>query len=512
MKQQKTFREEGIPSSRLMDRLRTVKSSDAPWKAGKVFGYLYHPGNDHTRISEEYYRAFYYENTNNPTTFPSLKNFERDIVRMAAELMHGGRQVSGNVTTGGTESIFLAVKVARDLAREKDPDRFREAGNTPEALLPVTVHPAFLKACHYLQVRPVTVAVREDKTTDPQEMEKAITANTVLIACSAPCFPYGVIDPVREIAGIARRRNLPFHVDSCMGGFMLPFLEELGYPVPEFDFRVPGVTSISLDVHKYGYAPKGSSVILYRHRSFRRKQFFIDTEWPGGIFASTTFMGTKCGGPLAGAWAIMNHLGKEGYRRLAAEVMQCTVRIREGIESIEGLKIIGRPDMTIMAFTSEKGDIYEIGDALSLKGWHLDRLQFPEALHLTVNKLNVGMENEFLDDLRQIVEEQVELRSRSRATRASLRLVGGLAGILPAGVFEGLARMAGKLMGGEPQDSGREGTGRDGAGREGHTTAGGSRKKSRGGSQAALYGIHASFNNRGNVKKLVENLLDGIYS
>ena len=488
----KSFPEKGIPAGVLTDMLQRAKSSDVPWKAGKVFGFVYHAGDEYTWIAEEYYRAFYYENTNNPTTFPSLKNFEKDIVRMAGELMHGGKQVSGNVTTGGTESIFLAVKVARDMARERDPERFADGNNIPEAVLPVTVHPAFLKACHYLNVKAVSVPLREDKSADPEAIENAVSANTVLIACSAPCYPYGIVDPVKEIAGIARKRDLPFHVDACLGGFMLPFLEELGYPVPGFDFRVPGVTSISLDAHKYGYAPKGTSVILFSNRRLRKKQFFIDTEWPGGIFACTTFMGTKCGGPLAGAWAIMNHIGREGYRMMAAEVMDTAMKIREGIETIEGLKIIGNPDMTVMAFASENGETYDIGDALGQRGWYLDRLQFPEGLHLTVNRLNAGMEDEFIRDLREIVREQAALKSRTRVTRASVRIVGGLSGILPAGLFEQLARMAGKFMGKTAKDK----------------TAG----KSSEGSQAALYGIHASIGNRKNVKKMVENLLDGIYS
>jgi sphinganine-1-phosphate aldolase len=273
---------------------------------------------------------------------------------------------------------------------------------------------------------------------------------------------------------------------------MLPFLDDLGYKVPPFDFRVPGVTSISLDAHKYGYAPKGTSVILYRHRGHRRKQFYIDTEWPGGIFASTTFMGTKCGGPLAGAWAIMNHIGREGYRKLAGEVMETALKIRKGIESIDGLQILGDPGMTLLAFTSRNGDIFNIGEALSRKGWYLDRLQFPEGLHMTINRLNVGMEEEFLKDLGEIVRERESLRADSRATRNSVRIVGGLTGILPARIFEGLTRRVARQMTCSP----------DGKADRRSGTA----------SQAALYGIHATLDNRKNVKKLVENLIDGIYS
>lgn len=490
-----------MPEGYLRERLKTLKSPDVPWKSGKVFGFVYHPGDEYTRIGEAFYRAFYYENMNNPTTFPSLMNFEKDLVRMAKGLMHGGKNVAGHMTTGGTESIFLSIKVARDLAREEHPERFSPGKNIPEVILPRTVHPASLKACHYLNLKPVMVPVREDKTADPAAIAGSVNENTILLVCSAPCFPYGVIDPVAEIAKIARTRRLLLHVDACMGGFMLPFLEELGYPIPPFDFRVPGVTSISMDAHKYGYAPKGTSVILYRDRRLRRKQFFIDTEWPGGIFASTTFMGTKCGGPLAGAWAIMHHLGREGYRELAGSTMKCAVRIREGIDSIDGLSIIGDPQMTVMAFTSEQGDIFNIGEELGRRGWYLDRLQFPDALHLTVNRLNVGMEEELLKDLKEIVEEQRILQISARSTKTSVRLVGGLSGLLPASVFNTLVRMAGKFMGRSASETPRK-------------TASGVQKPAprSSGTQAALYGLHASLKNRRNVIKLVENLLDGMFS
>ena len=219
---------------------------------------------------------------------------------------------------------------------------------------------------------------------------------TIMICASAPCYPYGVVDPIAELGDIASKHNLLFHVDACMGGFMLPFLEDLGYDVPAYDFRVKGVTSISLDAHKYGYSPKGVSVILYRQRSLRKKQFFVYSSWPGGIFASTSFMGTKSGGPIAACWAVMKKLGRKGYTDIAARVMVTTKKIQEGIMKHPGLELISDPDMSVFAFRSTKGDTYNIGDALAEKGWHLDRLQFPEALHITVSQLNIGMEDIFL--------------------------------------------------------------------------------------------------------------------
>ncbi|MCK4920432.1 MAG: aspartate aminotransferase family protein, partial [Bacteroidales bacterium] len=303
--------------------------------------------------------------------------------------------------------------------------------------------------------------------------------------CSAPCFPYGVIDPVSRIGQIAKKYNLLFHVDACMGGFMLPFLEDIGYKIPTFDFRVPGVSSISLDAHKYGYAPKGTSIILYRNRTHRKKQFFVHADWPGGIFASTTFMGTKSGGPIAGCWAIMNHLGKQGYRTIAEEVMNTTRRIKEGIQKFNTLQIISDPEMSVLAFTSLNGDIFNIGDALESKGWHLDRLQFPDALHLTVTQLNIGREDAFLDDLSEILGNETLLRKEFKAMNSSVKFAGRLSSILPGTLIDKLAKKAGNLIS-------REGRGGDVP-------------------QAALYGISASLKNRKNVKKLVENLLDGMY-
>lgn len=460
-----------------MERLQELKSGDARWDLGKVFGFVYHPGRHYARLSEEYLNAFLYESTLNPTSFPSLKTFEKDVTRMAVELMHGDSRVAGNITSGGSESIFLALKVARDTALEK--------GNqlTPmEVIIPETAHPAFLKACHYLALKAVLVPVAEDRRADVKAMQAAVTDRTIMMVCSAPCFPYGVVDPVQEIAGVARKNDLLLHVDACMGGFLLPFLEDLDYPVPGFDFRIRGVSSISLDAHKYGYAPKGVSVILYKNRKLRRKQFFVHADWPGGIFASTTFMGTKSGGPLAGCWAVMNHLGRDGYRTIAGQLMRTTRAIIKGIEKQKDLHVIGSPDMSLLSFTSDSVDIFQVGDELGARGWHLDYLQFPDALHLTITPLNIGKEVEFLKDLDEILENKSALKRESRTSNSMVKAVRTLSRILPDTSFDWLARKAGTLNKGadDPRKS-------------------------------ALYGISASLKNRKNVSKLVSNLLDGLY-
>jgi glutamate/tyrosine decarboxylase-like PLP-dependent enzyme len=480
MKNHKILAEKGMPESMLTGMLDDHKASDAKWAQGKTFGFVYHPGTRYAEVPETYRSAFQYESTLNPTAFPSLRKFEKEVIGMCRELMHGDARIRGNVTTGGTESIFLALKVARETARE----RLRTCVQA-EIILPETIHPAFLKGCDYLSLKPVLVPVTADKKADPVAMQQAITPNTIMLAASAPCFPYGVVDPVKELGRIANRYHLLFHVDACMGGYMLPFLEDLDYDVPGFDFRVSGVTSISLDAHKYGYAPKGCSILLYRNRSLRIKQFFIHTEWPGGIFASTTFMGTKSGGPLAGCWAIMKHLGRQGYRDLAGEVMRTSTRIREGIAAHRDLEILGDPQMSVLAFRSKTGNIFNIGDALQRRGWHLDRLQFPDALHLTVTQLNIGMEEIFLKDLGEILGQEPALIKEYNATQASIQIAHTLNRIFPSAIVDFLWRMTGRRT-----------------------------KRSRGRSripQAALYGISATGTNRKNIRSLVTNLLDGMY-
>lgn len=480
MKRDKIFEEQAMAGNELTSMLVDHKVGDAQWNQGKTFGFVYHPGKQHAKISEAYHAAFQYESTLNPSAFPSLRKFEKEVIGMASELMHGDRHVAGSVTTGGTESIFLALQVAREQARVQYGDEVQA-----EVILPETAHPAFMKACHYLSLKSVVVPVSEDGKADPEAMKAAISPYTILLVASAPCFPYGVVDPVKELGKIALKHKLLLHVDACMGGFMLPFMEDLGYQVPGFDFRVEGVTSISLDAHKYAYAPKGTSIVLYKSRKLRKKQFFIYTEWRGGIFASTTFMGSKSGGPLAGCWAIMKHLGRAGYREITQEVMKTTSRIRSGIEGFPSLEIIGDPQMSLLAFISKKGNIFNIGDALHRKGWHLDRLQFPDALHLTITQLNIGMEEIFLKDLAEVLGEEQDLIKEYKATKTSVHMADTLSRILPSPLFDRLSRWAGKAM---------------------NRTGGSSRIP-----QAALYGISASFKNRRSISKLITNILDGMY-
>ncbi|MFB6319604.1 pyridoxal phosphate-dependent decarboxylase family protein [Saccharicrinis sp. FJH54] len=474
-----SFQKKGTSFSVLEKELKSVMERDRIWENGKTFGFVYHPGNEIAQITSMYYNAYMYNSNLNPFISPSLRKYEKEIIGMTAAMVHGNSKVTGTVTTGGTESIFSALKVARDYSRE-----VKKASAPFEVILPDTVHPAFLKACHILCLNPVTVPVRKDKRADPEAMEKAITANTILLTCSAPCFPYGVVDPVQDISEIARNKGLLCHVDACMGGYMLPFLEDLGFKIPIFDFRIPGVTSISMDAHKYGYAPKGVSVILYRDHELRMKQFFIYTDWCGGIYGSTTFQGTREGGPMAACRAIMCHLGREGYRKLAKEVMETTLKIKAGITRTGVLNIISDPEMSVLAFTSDTINIYALGDALKVRGWNLDRLQFPKALHMTVNRLNVGKEDAFIKDITELASSEKLSIKHPVQSELTSKLADKLTNLIPEGVIKNTARLTGSIL---------------------------SDNKLENGGMASLYNLSASIKNRKSLKKMVLNMIDGMY-
>jgi glutamate/tyrosine decarboxylase-like PLP-dependent enzyme len=304
----------GLPATDLLTEMRELRDHDVRWQEGKSWALVYHAGDELTDLLKEAYTIYFSENALNPTAFPSLKKLEAEVVSMTASLLGGDGAAVGNMTSGGTESILMAVKTARDWARASRP-----AITAPEMVLPETAHPAFHKAAHYFCLKPVHTAIQSDFRADVAATRAAITSNTILMVGSAPSYPQGVVDPIVEMAQIALERDILFHVDACVGGFMLPFVRKLGYPVPDFEFRVPGVTSISVDLHKY----------------------------------------------IAAAWAIMNHLGEDGYLAIADTVIKATMELREGIGAIDGVKVLGDPTMSILAVGSDDLNVYEVGDELT---------------------------------------------------------------------------------------------------------------------------------------------------
>jgi glutamate/tyrosine decarboxylase-like PLP-dependent enzyme len=390
--------ERGSSRDDVVARMRERKSADADWEGGRTWSLIYPAGeevDDMLRAANELYM---FENALNPFRFPSLRSMEEEVCSMTADLLHAPEDFGGAMTSGGTESILLAVKAARDRARaEKGIER-------PQALIPYSAHPAFAKACKVLGVEHVPVPIDADKRADVGAVEKQIGDYTALVVGSAPNYPFGVVDPIPELAALAADREINFHTDACLGGFLLPFLEELGEEIPPFDFRVPGVATISADVHKYGYCTKGASVITHRTRAhLHQYQLFVYDQWPGGFYGSFAMAGARPAAPIAAAWAVMNFLGREGYVRLARTVRDTARKLRAGIEAIPELTVWADPVMSVMCFGSQKIDIAAVGDVMDERGWHLDRQNDPGALHIMVSPEHAKVADAFLADLREAV-------------------------------------------------------------------------------------------------------------
>ncbi|XP_019246863.1 PREDICTED: sphingosine-1-phosphate lyase isoform X2 [Nicotiana attenuata] len=363
-------------------------------------------GNEHEghfSLINEACSMFAHTNPLHLSVFPSVVRFEAEVVAMTAALLGSkektsGGQICGNMTSGGTESILLAVKSSRDYMKAK------KGITKPEMIIPVSAHSAYDKAAQYFKIKLWRVPVDKEFRADVKAVNRHINKNTIMIVGSAPGFPHGIIDPIEDLGDLASSYGICLHVDLCLGGFVLPFARKLGYPVPPFDFTVQGVTSISVDVHKYGLAPKGTSVVLYRNHEIRKHQFVAVTEWTGGLYVSPTIAGSRPGGLIAGAWAAMISLGFEGYLENTREIMEASKSIQKGIQDIPELFIIGRPDMSIIAFGSDVVDIFEVNDVMSSKGWHLNALQRPNSVHICVTLQHVPVVQIFLKDLRDSVQ------------------------------------------------------------------------------------------------------------
>lgn len=376
--------------------LGDLRAADIDWRGGRSFSLVYNPDDPELEhLLEQVGAAFLHENGLNPFKYPSLRQIESDLVGLATALF-GTQPGAGSLTSGGTESLFLAVYTAREHARET------RGVHEPTLVAADTVHPAVAKACHYLGVELVTTPHGTDYRADPAAIAAAIDDRTALVVASAPCYPFGVIDPVAEIAAEASARDVLCHVDACLGGWLLPWLERLGHPVRPWDFRVPGVTSISADIHKYGWAFKGVSTVTYRDPAMVRRQWFLYDNWPGGLYGSPTTAGTRPAAAMAGAWAAVNYLGEQGYLAKAAQTMEATQRFAEGIGGIDGLEIHGEPDMSLFEFGSPVHDISAIGDVMDDCGWNLDRQQ--GGLHLMLFPYHRHVAHEFLADLADAVE------------------------------------------------------------------------------------------------------------
>jgi glutamate/tyrosine decarboxylase-like PLP-dependent enzyme len=392
--------ENGRSEADVLENLKAFASDDPDYKNGRTWSLVYHIDDAHDDFAAAAYRQYSSANGLNPAAFQSLKRMESEIISMVAGLLNGGSDTCGVVTAGGTESCLMAVKTYRDRALKK------RKGLRPNMIIPATAHVAWFKAAEYFGVKPRLLPMDKDLNTDISKLRRMINRNTVMILGSAPEYPHGTIDPIAEMGAIAADMGVPMHVDACVGGFILPFMEMNGAVFPDWDFRVPGVTSISADLHKYGYTAKGASTILYRDLDLLKSQMFVYQDWPGGVFASPALLGTRPGGAYAAAWAVLQKVGTQGYRQLAAQTSEAVEKLKAGVGEIDGLRILGNPQGPLLSFgsTEARVNIFAVADQLELKGWGVNRVQNPNGIHAMVTAKHLGVADEYLTDLADAVE------------------------------------------------------------------------------------------------------------
>jgi glutamate/tyrosine decarboxylase-like PLP-dependent enzyme len=408
-----------------MESLRDLEISR--WQDGYVSGAVYHGDEAHIRFLNRIYALNSQSNPLHFDIWPSATKFEAEIVSMTANMLGSNTvtpegSIHGTVSSGGTESILLAMKAYRDWARQE------KGIKKPQMILPTTAHVAFDKAAQYFGIKMVKIPLDANYQADVDSVKKAINRNTIVIVGSAPGFPHGVIDPIEELSELALKRGIGFHTDACLGGFVLPWAEKLGYDVPPYDFRLPGVTSISVDTHKFGYAAKGTSVILYRGKELPHYQYFAATEWPGGLYFSPTLAGSRSGALSAACWASLVTIGEEGYLEATQKILDTAEAIKRGIQAIPELNVLGDP-MFVIAFASETLDIYRVLDYMTAQHWSLNGLQKPPAVHicLTLRHCQPGTAERFMGDLKSAVTYVLN----NPDAKGGMAPVYGMAGTLP---------------------------------------------------------------------------------
>lgn len=433
----------GLDSEQVLDALEEIRLGDVHWRQGRNMSSATHDDAELESLCTEAFLAYFSEDGRSPSAFPSLRQMEAEIVSMIADLVGGDEEVGGNITSSSTESSFLAVKTARQWARANRPKLTQ-----PEVILPQSAHPAFHQACHDLDMKPVIVPIdANDLRVDVRAATKAISERTVMVVGSAPTLAHGVIDPIPELAKLAKSQDALCHVDASIGGLFLPFLASLDEPVAPFDLSVDGVTSIAVDLHRYGAAARDTSVLLYRDTDLRRHQYFVTIDWPGGVFATPTSSGTKPGGSIASAWAVLHKLGFDGYRGMVRDIMATTRIMQRGIASIEGLDVLGQPLMSVMAIGSNRHNIYELADHMNGKGWYVERQIDPPSLNLTLGATHAAVVNEFLEDLRNAADDTTQEPVERLIDRTRGFLIKGATRVLPKKIFNRVTTIAGDVLG-----------------------------------------------------------------
>jgi glutamate/tyrosine decarboxylase-like PLP-dependent enzyme len=392
--------EHGTDWDTLRARMEAMSSGDADWRSARTAVYVFNAGEDVLRVAKEAYALYQSENGLGPLAFPSLRQMESEVVGMGLGLLHGPEDACGNMTSGGTESILMAVKTCRDQAAAQGRD-VRGA----QIVVPWSAHLAFDKSAHYLGLEIVRVPLREDYRADVDAMRKAVTDRTLMLVGSAPCFPYGLIDPIEDLGRIAEETGLWLHVDACVGGYFAPFARMNGIDVPPFDFEVPGVASISADLHKYGYAAKGASTIFHRSEAQRAFQIFESESWPAGHMTTPTAAGTRPGGAIASAWAVMNYLGIDGYREKARQVTDTREKLMRGIDAMPGLRTFGDPTLGLFLFGADDVNIFQVYGRMLARGWFSGLVTEPRAIHMMLSPAHASVADTYLADLEQAVAE-----------------------------------------------------------------------------------------------------------
>nr|XP_003704170.1 PREDICTED: sphingosine-1-phosphate lyase [Megachile rotundata]XP_012142599.1 PREDICTED: sphingosine-1-phosphate lyase [Megachile rotundata]XP_012142600.1 PREDICTED: sphingosine-1-phosphate lyase [Megachile rotundata] len=412
--------DKGLDPKNILDKVtECVQLGNYDWKSGKVSGAIYRIDTDLLRLMGDIYSIASYTNPLHPDVFPGICKMEAEVVRMACNLFHGDEESCGTMTSGGTESILLACKTYRDYARQV------KGIKHPEMVMPATAHSAFDKAAQYLKIKTRIVPVNTNSyTVCMKAMERAITRNTIMLVGSAPNFPYGTMDNIEAISKLGVKYNIPVHVDACLGGFLICFMSDAGFNVPPFGFELPGVTSISADTHKYAYAPKGSSIILYRNKKLRHHQYTITTDWPGGIYGSPTVSGSRAGGIIASCWAALMYFGYDGYLEATKKIIDTTRYIEQRLRKMDGIFIFGTPATSVIAMGSNDFHIYKLSEALNAKGWNLNTLQFPSGIHICVTYVHTqpGVADQFLSDVE--AELHVALQNPKSPVEGSLAIYG----------------------------------------------------------------------------------------
>lgn len=398
-----------MSKNEIFQHLTSFQQNDLNTKGGKVWAYVYDSGlAELDTIAMEAYKMFANHNGLDFSVFPSLLKMENDIITETASLFSDGSEsLAGTFTSGGTESIILAVKAARDYARAHKPSIKK-----PEIILPETAHAAFHKAAHYLDIKTVVVPVDEEFKVETEVVRNQINKNTIMLVGSAVNYSHGVSDPIEVLSEIALKYDLWLHVDGCIGGFLMAYFRELGHEVPKFDFSLLGVSSLSVDLHKYAFTPKGASVILYRNKDLRRYQFYTCTNWTGYPVINTTIQSTKSGGPLAACWATMHYIGKQGYKEIFEKMYQTKNKMLQKFEEMDDIYVLGKPEASLISFASKTIDIFQLADAMRKKGWYIQvqpgNEKLEPTIHLTLTPVSENIADKFFEQLKVAISEVKE--------------------------------------------------------------------------------------------------------